>query len=132
MLSSPALFSACHESKWRSIYLCLQAKGGDFYLTVEQGNVGNVFLKVKREDVARVSAFFAAPSYPMAVTCKPAKFAWFRLSFSKNIVPGVINLRIFRITPLSIQFTSVPFAVGKLMQLGLTWQTLATGPHKTC
>jgi hypothetical protein len=130
MLGTPAVFSACHEGKWRSIYLYLQTKGEDLYLTFEQGTTGNYFLKIKREHIARVSAFFAAPSNRATVTWKPSIFSWYRLSFSESNQPGALAIRILAFTPLSISGTTVPFAIEKLVQLGHVMQALVDCPHE--
>jgi len=125
MLGTPALFSACYQGKCRSVYLYLQSKGEDFYLTIEQGNVGNYFLKIKREHIAKVSAFFAAPFNRATVTWKPSIFAWYRLTFSESNQPGLLNIRILAFTPLSIRGTTVPFVIEKLVQLGNVMQAFA-------
>ncbi|OIN48356.1 hypothetical protein [Pseudomonas costantinii] len=128
MLTTPALFSACHDNGWRSVYLCLQFKKQDFYLTIEQGSTGNFHLKVKGADAAKVSAFFAAPAPSQVVKWKPLSYAWYRLWFVNSKKTDEINLRILVMTPLSIRFTSVPFSVNKLVQLGHAWQALAASP----
>ena len=131
MLGTPAVFSACHQGRWRSVYLYLQTKEEDLYLTFEQGTVGNYFLRIKREHIARVSAFFAAPSSRAAVTWKPSTFSWYRLSFSESNQPGALAIRILAFTPLSIRGTTVPFSIEKLVQLGHVMQALAAYPHET-
>jgi len=62
------------------------------YLTFEQGTAGNYFLKIKREHIARVSAFFAAPSNRATVTWEPSIFSWYRLSFSESNQPGALAI----------------------------------------
>jgi len=131
MLGTPAVFSACHQGRWRSVYLYLQTKEEDLYLTFEQGTVGNYFLRIKREHIARVSAFFSAPSSQAAVTWKPSTFSWYRLSFSESNQPGALAIRILAFTPLSIRGTAVPFSIEKLVQLGHVMKALAAGPHET-
>ncbi|WLH50176.1 hypothetical protein [Pseudomonas tolaasii] len=55
---------------------------------------------------------------------KPARFIWNRLSLVKSKKPGEIHLRILYVTPISLRFTSAPFPMEKLVQLGLAWQAL--------
>lgn len=110
--------SVCHQGIWRSVYLYLQIKEKDLYLTFEQGTAGNYFLKIKREHIVRVSAFFSAPSSQATVIWKPSTFSWCRLSFSESNQPGALAIRILAFTPLSVRGTIVPFSIEKLAQLG--------------
>ncbi|WP_395606502.1 hypothetical protein [Pseudomonas sp. B22129] len=130
MINAKALFSVCHESGWRCVYLFLQSRKQDFYLTMEQGSTGNFHLFIKAADAPRLSAFFTASAPGQVVKWKPARFIWNRLSLVKSKKPGEIHLRILYVTPISLRFTSAPFPVEKLVQLGLAWQALLVSPQE--